>query len=105
MLVRFKSWYQSDIENSRILVMFPALGAMDRGAWQATIHGGHKSQTRLSNLTTATSGSHESVPQSSTCKYMTDRRLQVPCSEVYQGIFTEAILSMACCSCTSQAGL
>ena len=44
--------------------MFPPLGAMDRGAWWATIHGGHKSQTRLSNLTTATSGSHESVPQS-----------------------------------------
>ena len=36
-------------ENGNHLQYFCLENPVDRGTWQATVHGGHKSQTRLSD--------------------------------------------------------
>ena len=45
-------------EGNSCPLQYSSLGnSMDRGAWQATVHGSQKSQAQLSNLTTTKSPS------------------------------------------------
>ena len=41
---------------------------MDRGAWPATVHGGHKSQTQLSNYTITTNNKFTYLQTTTTTK-------------------------------------
>ena len=55
--MQFQSLVQEDPLEEKIIthlsIFFPLGNPMDRGDWQATVHGAAKSQTRLSDSTAA----------------------------------------------------